>query len=138
MPAQKSPQDAAAKWGTNLANAIPLWEKGVQGVQTAPNTLAAAAVDTWAANVAAAKNKYVTRNQGVTLTEWKAAAMATGPSRLAESATAKQNKVVSFMQTFLPFVYQQVASLPPRGTYQQNKQRAVAMMDALHAAAGNF
>ena len=53
-------------------------------------------------------------------------------------AQAGMQHFQAFWQQWQPFLAQATAGLPPRGTYEQNKQRAAAMMDAEHAQRGNF
>ena len=136
--AQKDPTTVAQKWSANLSAAGPAYTAGVNAVKNAPNALAAAAVATWLANVQAAQQRYVNNNMAVTLAAWQQATTTKGPERLMSGATTALPKFQAFMQKYLPAVYGMVASLPPRGTYAQNKARASAMMDALHAAKGTF
>lgn len=136
--AQKDPTTVASKWATNFGGSTEAWKSGVQAVKVAPNSLAAAAVDTWVANVTAAKPRFVTGNQKVTLQQWQNDTIAKGADRLASGATVGQPKMQAFMSSYLPKVYNAVAQLPARGNYQQNRTRALAMMDALHGMKGSF
>lgn len=136
--AQKDPVSAASKWVSAMQNASQDYVNGVNAVKVAPNSLAGAAADLWAANVAAAKSKYIAANAKVTLQMWQSAATSKGAGRLADGATAAQAKFQAFMQNYLPKVYSIVAGLPQRGNYSQNKTRLIAFLDQLHAAAGTF
>ena len=68
---------------------------------------------------------------------WKSATVArlanygTGFTAGAAAQAAAIQKIISAEQNIVP-------SLPPRGTYDQNKQRATAFMDAMHALKGSL
>ena len=136
--AQKDPNSVAQKWATNLANAGAAYEAGIRAVTTPPGQLAAANADKWAANVAAAKPRFASKSASVGLADWQNQAITKGAPRLVDGASTAQPKMASFLNTFLPTVYQIVGTLPAGGTYAQNKARAVAFMDALHAKKGTF
>lgn len=123
-----TPAQIADKWASNLSNATSSITAGVNGVTEAPGAKAAAAADYWLARTQAAKQKFITKSGAVTLQQWKDAMLNIGVPRVASGASANKPKMAAFMQTFLPFVKQGVAQLPPRGDLSMNIQRAVAMM----------
>jgi hypothetical protein len=138
MSVKANANDAAQAWVNGMQAAGPKYSAGVTAVKTAPGQLAAAKSDFWAQQVAAAKQKFASNVAKVTLQSWQQAAINKGAPRLGTGATAAQPKFVAFMTAFIPVLTNVVAGLPAGGTYEQNKQRSLAFMDALHAQAGNF
>lgn len=138
MSVKANPTDAAQAWVTGMQGATTKYTAGVNAVKVAPGQLAAAASAVWAANVAAAVNKFATNSAKVTLSGWQNAAITKGAPRLGTGATAAQPKFAAFMTSFLPALTNIVNGLPARGSYEANKQRFLSYSDALHAQAGNF
>src|SRR5215469_11980919 len=116
----------AAKWAARTQAAIPDYTAGVNAVSQPPGRAAAAQADVWAGNVAA-----------VTLEEWKSASTGKGAQRIAQGVTDAQGKMAAFMTTHLQIVDRVKGSLPPRGSKEQNIQRAVAMMRGVMQAYGS-
>ena len=92
----------------------------LQGVQQAVTS------GLWAARVNA-----VGTNGWKSATVARIANYATGFQAGAAKQAASIQKIISAEQNIVP-------SLPPRGTYDQNKQRATAFMDAMHALKGSL
>jgi hypothetical protein len=69
---------------------------------------------------------------------WKQGIMTKGLARLSSGAQAGQPHYLAFLNAWAPAVQAQVNALPPRGTYQTNKQRATMMMDWEQAQRGKF
>lgn len=128
-----SPQQAAANWSSGMAGAAAKAKAGVLAVTASPTEAAANAVDRQVAGVIAAQQsgKTAASLRAVSLQSWQNSFINKGIPRLAAGASAALPKMQAFMQAFMPFLQQTVASLPPRGDYNTNKQRAIAMMDAL-------
>ena len=101
-------------------------------VTVAPGQAAARQVNVWAQNTQAAQAKWARNTAAVSLSDWRTAVETKGIPRIGAGASAAQGKFTTFMIKLLPFVAAAKASLPPRGTYDQNKARALAMMDAMH------
>lgn len=131
--APKTPAAVAAKWSSRLAAATTTIKAGVQAVTTPPGQLAARAKTTWATNVAAAKTKFAKNVASVSLASWQQDTITKGIPRVATGAQAAVPKMTAVMQTLLPFITRVKAGLPPRGTTQQNIQRAVAFMQGMTA-----
>lgn len=129
---------AAQRWVAGLTNAGPKITDGINSVTVAPGQRAAAQADVWAANTAAAKGKFAKNSAAVPLETWKAAARDKGVARIATGASAAQQKMAAVLNKLLPVLAQEAASLPPRGTFEQNVQRATQMMTKMHARAGQF
>ena len=130
--AMKDAATVAQHWANQLAGAGQRITDGVNGVTIAPGQAAARQSQVWLQNTQAAQAKFARNVAKVSLSDWQAAVINKGVSRIGAGATAAVPKMTSFLQKFLPAVQAAKAGLPPRGTYDQNKARATAMMDALH------
>jgi predicted transcriptional regulator len=128
----KDAATVAQRWVDRLASAGDKITQGVQGVTVAPGAAAARQVAVWAANTAAAQGKFARNVAAVPLSTWQQATITKGIPRIASGAAAAHDKMVAFMTKFLPYVMSAKASLPARGSYEQNKARMVAMVDAVH------
>jgi hypothetical protein len=128
----KDAASATQAWEQGLSGARQKYIDGVNAVTTAPGAAAAAQVGVWAANTSAAQAKFARNVAKVSLGQWQQAAAAKGADRLASGAAAGAAKMGAFLQKFIPYIQQQKASLPKRGTYEQNKARMIAMVDAAH------
>lgn len=138
MAVKANATDAAAAWVSGMQGAGAKYTAGVQAVKIAPGTLAAAAADTWAANVAQAKPKFQRNVAAVSLSQWQDAAVNKGAGRLSSGATAAQPKMAAFMQKFIPQLGNIVGSLPPRGQFEQNINRLTTYLQAVHATKGQY
>lgn len=138
MPVRTDAAAAAAAWAQGMASAGSKVTAGVQAVQQAPGAAAARQQGLYTSQVAANAGKWARKVSAVSLGDWQQATIEKGIPRLASGAQAAQPKMASFMGSFLPVLSSAVASLPQRGTYEQNKARSAALMDALHAKAGSF
>lgn len=128
----KDPQASATKWANNLAGATQAISDGVDRVTVSPGQKAAAQVQVWQQNTAAAAQKFA-RNVGrVPLATWQADMKQKGIPRIASGAQQAQPKMAAFLTSFLPFMDAGVKALPARGTLEQNLNRMVAM--ARHTA----
>lgn len=83
------------------------------------------------AGVQANLPKYISRNQAVSLQDWKSAAAGKGAQRLASGATAAQPKMQSVFNNLFPYIGQVVGSLPARGDLEQNIARSAAFQRAM-------
>lgn len=125
----KNASDVAAKWQQNASAAVNAYKSGVQGVTQAPGAKAAAQADVWAQNVAAAKSKYQRNVGAVTLADWQQRATSKGATNYPTGIQAGAANQAAFMADFLPKVQAIAASLPPRGTLQQNIARMVQQVN---------
>lgn len=132
MAVKASATSAAENWATKFSSSGTKAQQGAMAVTVAPGQAAARQAQVWAANVAAAVQKFARNVGAVSLNEWQTAYVNTGIPRFASGAQKGQPKMQQFMTAFLPTLTAAVNSLPPRGTYDQNKARAVALMDKLH------
>lgn len=127
-----TPDQIAQDWANRLAAARDKAQRGIESVTVAPGQAAARQKNVYLANVQASADKWARNTASVSLSEWQQAMTGKGLDRMAAGAAAAQGKVAQFMSKLLPAIQTIKASLPPRGTYEQNKARAVAMMDGLH------
>ena len=127
-----TPQQIAAKWATNLAGATETAKAGAEALTVAPGQLAARQANVWAQNDANSKPKWQRNVAAVSLSDWQAAYTGRGIQRMASGASDAQPKFGDFMNSLLAYQKTAISSLPPRGTYEQNKARAMAWMDKMH------
>lgn len=122
-----NPQQAADNWANGMANAGTKMRAGIEAVTTNPMETAAGRVDAYVAGVqrAASNGKYQAGLRRVTLQDWKRAMIDKGLGRIAGGAQAGKPKMQQFLAEFLPYVETVKASLPPRGSLDQNIQRMI-------------
>lgn len=128
----KDPAQVAQNWANGLANAGEKIRQGLDSVTVAPGQAAARQSNVWAQNTQAAQAKWARNTAAVSLQDWKDATTTKGIPRIAAGAQAAQPKMAAFMTKLLPYVANAKSQLPARGSYEQNKARATAMMDAMH------
>lgn len=130
MPVRSTPQAATAKWLAGLSGATDRMTTGAQAVQTAPGQLAAAAADKWLARVTQAKAKFAANVSAVSLQSWQNSYINIGIPRVAQGATAKQGKMLNFMNQWLPYLQTGVTTIDkmPSVTLQDGIARATAMI----------
>lgn len=121
-------QQAASRWTNNLSGASDRIQAGVQAVTTSPGAAAARQKSLYLQQVQAKADKWAANVGKVTTADWQQATLSKGLPRIASGATAAQPKFEQFMGRFLPHMQNVVNGLPPRGTMEQNIQRAVAVM----------
>ena len=127
-----TPDQATAKWLQRLSASTQQITDGVNAVTVAPGAKAAAAASLWAQRVAASQPKWATRVGAVSLQSWQQSMITVGIPRVATGAQAKQGKVLSFMQQWLP--YEQAAQAKvqamPKGDINASIARATSMIQA--------
>ena len=128
----KNPATIAESWKSGLSGASQKYTDGVNAVTSAPGAAAAAQSAVWASNTQAAQSKFARKVGAVTLGAWQQAAASKGAGRLSSGAEAGAPKYAAFIQKFQPYIENAKGQLPKRGTYEQNKARMVAMVDAAH------
>jgi hypothetical protein len=137
MTAQ-SPDQIAANWANRLGASTDKMQMGAQAVSVAPGQAAARQKAVWAQNVAASQNKWATNVAAVSLSSWQGSYIEKGLPRVSTGAQSAVPKMTGFFAKLLPAIATAKASLPPRGTYDQNKARAAAWMDKMHALQGTL
>ena len=128
-----TPQEATRRWLNNLSAAGETIRQGVEAVSVSPTSQAAENADRFLSGIqeSVASGKWQSGLRAVSLSDWKEA-FVSKISRIPTGARAAEPKMVSFFQDFLPFVERVVASLPPRGSFEQNKARMLQTVDELH------
>lgn len=126
------PTTAAQNWVNGMQTAGSKMTAGVNNVTVAPGQAAARQSQVWAQNTAASVNKYAKNVAAVSLSEWQQAVITKGIPRVASGASAAQGKMANAMTQILPQIASIVSALPPRGTVEQNIQRAVTYMQKAH------
>ena len=135
-----TPDAAGQAWSAGFGAATQTVTDGVNNTQK-----------DWAQRTLAAKNQILAGiqaaftsgrwDQGVQRTGtagWKQAMIAKGVPHMATGATVGAAHYAAFRAQWDGFAAQAVAALPPRGTYEQNKQRSSQIQDAFHAQRGRF
>jgi hypothetical protein len=138
MSVKATAAQAATNWGSGFAAACTKYTQGIAAVTVAPGQLAAAQKNAYLANVQASVNIWAAKVAAVDLASWKNSASTTGAQRLGTGATKGQPKYQAFASAFIPQLTQIVASLPARGTFDQNLSRFTSYAQSLHALKGNF
>lgn len=129
----KTAQQVAQKWASRLGSATTTIKQGVMAVQMSPGAAAARQADVWVQNTTAAKAKFQRNAAAVSLQDWQTATIDKGVARVGPGATAAVPKMAQVMGTLLPFIDRLKGSLPPRGTTDQNINRAVQFMKGMTA-----
>lgn len=128
----KDPAAVAQKWKNNLTNSVGQIKAGVQAVTVSPTAKAAKQAEAYVAGVqqAVASQKWQNSLNNVSLQQWQQATLDKGVPRIATGAQNALPKFQEFMSQWLPYeqsVKDRLASMP-RGTPEQNIQRAVYVM----------
>jgi len=123
---------ATDRWASGMANSTEKIKAGVNAVTVAPTAKAALRLDAYLAGVqrAISSGKMADSLNRVTLQEWQRAMTEKGVNRVAGGAAAAKPKFQAFMNEFLPFLENARRELEsmPRGSLEENIQRAVTMM----------
>lgn len=133
-------QAAAQKWSANYAGSQAAITAGVNNPARDPTAAAIAAQDRLLANLTQAftSGRWAKALAQAGLKGWQNGMLQKTIPSLGTRATAGQPHVAAFLQAWSAFIDQTRASLPPRGTYEQNKQRATSWIDAEHAVKGKY
>jgi cytosine/adenosine deaminase-related metal-dependent hydrolase len=127
-----TPQEAAEKWARRLGNAVQDIRAGVERVSESPGQAAARKAAKWQAGVTQAmqSGKWERRVGAVTLEQWKRKTLDVGAQRIAQGATANQDKMADFAQAFFPHLAAGQARVRamPDTTLEDRMTRAVEMM----------
>lgn len=126
------PSDGANNWQSGFGAAGAKYQSGVQNVTEAPNAKAAAALPRWIASVTskAVQDKFVSKNQAVTLDQWKSNTINFGVPNLSRGAQKGQPKYAAFATKFYPFLNNTLSKISsmPNVTLQDRINRAVTLM----------
>jgi hypothetical protein len=135
----KTPQQAAEAWIASAGRAATNWQQGVQsynGDWAGATTSQQNAMQTnW--QQAVSSGRWAQGVQNVGTTGWKTATQNKG-SNFTTGFQAGASKQAAAIGKILAAEQNIVNSLPPRGTFEQNVQRSVAVQTALHALKGQL
>jgi hypothetical protein len=135
----KTAQQAAQAWKDSAGRAATNYTAGVNAYSGdwAGSTVSQEASLVTNFNQAVSSGRW---RQAVTNTGtggWKSATQAKAPN-YSQGFTAGADRQAAAIQKIISAEQTLVGALPPRGTYDQNKLRATAMMDGLHALKGSL
>lgn len=128
-----TPDQIAAKWANNLGAATQTIQASVNAVTVAPGVAAARNKQGYINGVQQSADKWAARVAAVPLQSWRDSMINKGIPRISQGATQAQPAFGVFMAKLLPYQNNLVASLPPRGTLDQNIARAGAMIRGMAA-----
>ncbi len=130
--ARVNPQQFADKWRRRISGATEDIRSGIERVQRAPGEAAAANQEAMAQGISEAiqSGRWARRVSGVTLEEWKRAAIDKGVGRVASGAQAAESKMARIAQELLPAVDAAAAEARalPKVTIEDSVQRAATFM----------
>lgn len=135
----KTAQQAQANWTGSSGRAATDWAAGVaaySGDWAAATTRQQSVMLTNLTN-AISSGRWAAGVNRVGTSGWKSRTQAKQPNYAtgfqagAERYAAASQKIITALNNIVP-------SLPPRGDFTQNKQRATALMDALHSLKGQL
>lgn len=128
------PTTGSQNWQSGFGASGAKYQRGVEGVTTAPNAKAAAALPRWVASVTSksVQDKYVSKNQAVSLSDWQNATVTYGVPNLSRGAAKGQSKYATFATKFYPFLSSNLSKVNamPNVTLQDRIAKAVALMQA--------
>lgn len=134
MPLRVTPEEAGQNWVTGMTNASAKIQAGVARVTVSPGAKAAQAADKWLTGVTGAKDRFAKNVGAVQLEDWRSAVTA-AIGNVGAGAQRKQTKYVAKVTPVFQTLAGVVARIDamPSTTYEQRKQRAIALMDGMHA-----
>ncbi len=135
----KTAAQAAANWINSAGRAQTDWQAGVSGYSGdwAGATTRQQAVLLSNVTQAITNGSWANGVNRVGTGGWKAATVSKA-ANFATGFTAGASRQASAIAKIISAEASIVSSLPPRGDYNQNKTRATAVMDALHALKGTL
>lgn len=137
--ARVTPAQYAEKWSRRLRGATEDIRNGVNNVTTAPGELAAVQQDALLANFAESVNSglWASRVRGVSLQDWKQAAITKGIPRIAQGVEAATPKMERIAAELLPAVDAAAAAANalPKGTLEDSIARMTTFVREMHRRA---
>lgn len=135
----KTAAQALAAWQASAGTAATNYQAGINGYNGDWAGTTVNAYNNWVTGLANAQAQGLWQRgvQSAGTNGWKAASVAkvgnysTGFSAGATEYQQAIGKVMGALQNIVP-------ALPPRGSYSENKARANALMDSLHALKGQL
>lgn len=130
-----NPTATTAKWVSAMQGAGTAYADGIDGVQTSPGQLAAAASAKYLARVQANVGKFERNSVSVQLADWKNLAKTKGAPRLGSGAAAAQSKVQAFQTSFFAYLKAGQATIDGMATDTIDQALAKANAQARYNAA---
>lgn len=131
-----SAEEVAANWQRGLANSVDKIKAGAQRVTKAPGQSAAEAKARWIASLSdsAVQDKWEAAVRSVSLAQWQDAIINKGANRVAQGASAAQEKFASSMVPLLRYIDQGVQQVNqmPSTTFEDRINRSNAFMRWMH------
>ena len=140
--AKLTPEQYAEKQARNLKNSLPDIRSGIERVSPAPGAAAAAAQTRMKDNLNKAidDGRWAAKVRGVTLEEWKQAALTKGVDRIAQGIDQAHDKQVQMAGRLLAAVdasAQQVRTMP-KGTISDSIARMTKFVEDMHKFKGKI
>jgi len=140
--AKLSAEQYAEKQSRNLKNSLPDIRAGIERVSQAPGAAAAAAQSRMKDNLNKAidDGRWAAKVRGVTLEEWKQAALTKGVDRIAQGIDQAHDKQVQMAGRLLAAVdasAQQVRTMP-KGTISDSIARMTKFVEDMHKFKGKI
>lgn len=131
-----TPQELGALWAQKTAGSVERYKTGVGKVQGNPMQKAIAAKERCLQGFtdAITSGRWEAGLAAVSEQQWKTACVEKGAAAIATAARVAQEKVVRAEMRMGPIRDGIVASLPERGTIEQNLERARQMALKMHEA----
>jgi hypothetical protein len=140
--AKLTPEGYAEKQARNLKNSLPDIRAGIERVSTAPGVAAAAAQTRMKDNLNRAidDGRWAAKVRGVTLEEWKNAALNKGVDRIAAGIDQAHDKQVQMAGRLLAAVDSSAAkaNAMPKGTIQDSIARMTTFVEDMHKFKGKI
>jgi len=140
--AKLTPEQYAEKQARNLKNSLPDIRAGIERVSVAPGQAAAAAQGRMKDNLNKAidDGRWAAKVRGVTLEEWKNAALTKGVDRIAQGIDQARDKQIQMAGRLLAAVDASAAQVRsmPRGTISDSIARMTRFVEDMHKFKGKI
>ena len=140
--AKLTPEQYAEKQARNLKNSLPDIRAGIERVSQAPGVAAAAAQTRMKANLtrSIADGRWAAKVKGVSLEDWKSAALNKGVDRIAAGIDQAHSKQVAMAGRLLAAVDASAAksNAMPKGTIQDSIARMTTFVEDMHKFKGKI
>ena len=140
--AKLTPEQYAEKQARNLKNSLPDIRSGIERVSTAPGASAAAAQSRMKDNLIRSidDGRWAAKVRGVSLEEWKTAALTKGVDRIAQGIDQAHDKQVQMAGRLLAAVDSaaQKSNALPKGTIQDSIARMTTFVEDMHKFKGKI
>lgn len=137
--ARVTPQQFAEKWGRRLKASSEDIRRGIEQVSVAPGELAAQNQDALLLNFQESVNSglWAARVRGISLADWKKAALDKGIPRIAQGVDAALPKMAAIAGPLLQAVDDSVAAIAnlPKVTLEDNITRMTTFVREMHRRA---